>query len=552
MRRYCFFSLFSFSQWSFKVLTVKIYGKCGLYLKRWNFCWLSLMEKRLQMAVLSIVSILCYSLFLAACSKGLKAVRQLGSDKNVTAPQLNIDTKAIVEKKFFSHTIQGTELTGIRDEDGDGNKDYIIHLTSHGGSGVVYSETSKTFSGDTASLDLGTYTISGTIEDLQKPANQSQWSFDLVIHRIPELNIVTQRRRVGETFSYQIQAGDIMGIDRGETATMTMTSHGGSGLTYNPGNRTFSRSTDFTDVASYTITGTISDGRLTENWYLTLNVIGESCTHQSSLVSRVIYGEDNRSDIFELCNTQYIKVTQSTVALISLYQLSTSIDGKNLVIQTEEYGHALNLCPEEPFYDQKKAAICSGFLVAPDIVITAGHCIESQRVCNKIRFVFGYGLFSSTHDPAIVKPDDVYSCQQLIYSKNENKNDYAVIKLDRNVAGRPPLNIRRSGVIPMGGSLAVAGHPAGLPTKVADGAVVSTMTDVYFVANLDTYGGNSGSAVFDSTSGVVEGILVAGETDYVLDEGRHCWLSNHCADGACSGERVTKITKILEHLPVTQ
>ena len=57
--------------------------------------------------------------------------------------------------------------------------------------------------------------------------------------------------------------------------------------------------------------------------------------------------------------------------------------------------------------------------------------------------------------------------------------------------------------------------------KVAGGAKVrSNNNGVYFVANLDTYGGNSGSAVFNLQTREVEGILVRGENDYVYDYGK--------------------------------
>ncbi|MGZ4885265.1 MAG: hypothetical protein ACXV5H_07070 [Halobacteriota archaeon] len=73
------------------------------------------------------------------------------------------------------------------------------------------------------------------------------------------------------------------------------------------------------------------------------------------------------------------------------------------------------------------------------------------------------------------------------------------------------MQVRRSGKI--GDSLRVhmIGHPAGLPTNFAGGAAVrSNKPCAFFVANLDTYAGNSGSPVFYSGTHEVEGILVGG------------------------------------------
>ncbi|MFN8369647.1 MAG: S46 family peptidase [Bacteriovoracaceae bacterium] len=92
----------------------------------------------------------------------------------------------------------------------------------------------------------------------------------------------------------------------------------------------------------------------------------------------------------------------------------------------------------------------------------------------------------------------------------------------------------------------------GLPTKISDGANVRTNNNPkYFVANLDTYGGNSGSAVFNTKTGEVEGILVRGENDYVYDSAQGCRVSNKCTNAGCRGEDVTRITNIKELMSLT-
>jgi hypothetical protein len=59
------------------------------------------------------------------------------------------------------------------------------------------------------------------------------------------------------------------------------------------------------------------------------------------------------------------------------------------------------------------------------------------------------------------------------------------------------------------------GLPSGLPLKLAGGASVSNNQPAAFVvANLDTYGDNSGSPVFNAATQEVEGILVRGENDF--------------------------------------
>ncbi len=97
----------------------------------------------------------------------------------------------------------------------------------------------------------------------------------------------------------------------------------------------------------------------------------------------------------------------------------------------------------------------------------------------------------------------------------------------------------------------VIGHPAGLPTKIAGGAQGRDRTNEgFFTANLDTYGGNSGSAVFNSLTGLVEGILVRGEQDY-MQKG-DCRVSNLCPVDGCRGEDVTKISNVADKIPAAE
>ncbi len=82
--------------------------------------------------------------------------------------------------------------------------------------------------------------------------------------------------------------------------------------------------------------------------------------------------------------------------------------------------------------------------------------------------------------------------------------------------------------------------------KIAGGAKIRSVRDQYFIANLDTYGGNSGSAVFNSSTGEVEGILVRGEVDYIFDNG--CRRSKKCTNDGCRGEDVTRIKQTFSYL----
>ncbi len=204
------------------------------------------------------------------------------------------------------------------------------------------------------------------------------------------------------------------------------------------------------------------------------------------------------------------------------------------------------ICSNARFSQQITAASCSGFLVAPNYLVTAGHCITSQSDCENYKWVFDYKQSEEEKAEFTVLAADVYSCKRIIERELDrgSRDDFALIELDREVENRTPLEFRTEGKVEDDAPLVVIGHPSGLPTKIADGANVrDNFGSVYFSANLDTFGGNSGSAVFNSETGVVEGILVRGETDYVYTS-RGCRVPKVCTEDGCMGEHVTRITNI--------
>ena len=262
---------------------------------------------------------------------------------------------------------------------------------------------------------------------------------------------------------------------------------------------------------------------------------------------QVIYGDDDRIDLYQTENAKLKSMADSTVALMSASSVKSEGAVSRLV--TEPYGTGNGLCKEEPFYDQVTAAFCSGSLVAPDIIMTAGHCITSESSCTGTKFVFGFAVKEKGKMPTTVATKDVYSCKQLLGRDQVNDGaDWALIKLDRPVTGHAVLKLNLAGTIANKTPIVVIGHPAGLPTKIAGGSEVRDASrNGYFTANLDTYGGNSGSAVFNAKTGLVEGILVRGENDYVYRGG--CRVSQVCTNEGCRGEDVTKINEVTAKLP---
>lgn len=276
---------------------------------------------------------------------------------------------------------------------------------------------------------------------------------------------------------------------------------------------------------------------------------GDSFEHSSDR-QPVVYGDDDRLDWYDHPSEQWREITKtSIVALVRPERLDRS-DPDAVTLITETLGVDEELCAGERFFDQPVLASCSGTLIDVDLVLTAGHCVDSIRECEERLFVFDYyaesdGVLATLTDEAI------YECRQLVVTADGDA-DYGVVQLDRPVDSlRVPVMLRDGdSALAIGAPLTVIGFPDGIPAKIDDGGVVlddRASTLDYFQASLDTFGGNSGSGVFDATGELV-GILVRGETDYVDDGG--CNVVNVLSEegGARGGEDATYVARAIEAL----
>jgi len=269
----------------------------------------------------------------------------------------------------------------------------------------------------------------------------------------------------------------------------------------------------------------------------------------------VVYGTDNRTDVYAHGNaTLRARAQQSTVALMQPAWLNTT-NPNNVTFYRPTLGAAKNLCSTERFRDDPAAAYCSGTLIDDDLVLTAGHCFDESKnlTCANTRFVFNFYRTSAT-TLQTVTTQDIFSCQSVVASFDSGKQglvngkyqDYAIVRLDRAATPRfTPAPIRPWSSALQNRPVAVIGSGSGIPFKIDSGGAVMYGQPSYldvFYANTDTFGGNSGSAVYENTGYTVAGLLSAGAPDYVLNGS--CYVVNVCPETGCASANPEMFTYV--------
>ena len=268
----------------------------------------------------------------------------------------------------------------------------------------------------------------------------------------------------------------------------------------------------------------------------------------------VVAGTDDRLDLYQL-GTSAAEVLQrnlvaSTVVLTSKSSLSDNGDGTFSLATNPFIQMGVPPCPGERFAHQRPGGWCSGFMVGDDLIATAGHCGETDAAIQDTAYIFGFDTSDATDSGRTVfDANQVYFGKDLVAHDLSDTGDYAVVRLDRAITapGAKALPVRQSGEPAPRDNLGVIGYPSGLPVKIAygDETELKSKSGPWLFANLDTYGGNSGSPVFN-TAGEVEGILVRGAQDYVSNGS--CFKTNFITN-AQGSEAVTAAHVFRDKIP---
>jgi uncharacterized protein (TIGR03437 family) len=281
---------------------------------------------------------------------------------------------------------------------------------------------------------------------------------------------------------------------------------------------------------------------------LKTSILGNAVKAAAAVNPQAVYGVDNREEIYSQ-SKDWQEISKSVLAVVPSQKLFQSQDSAYFDYTKETLVQSHKVCSDQKYANQFTLPKCSAFLIAPDLIVTAYHCVKTQQDCENLKFVTDFKLDNpSQSGPDRIYANQVYSCKQIVTQKFiQNEVDLTVIKIDRPICDRSSLNLNPSGEVSAGAPVKVIGFPSGVPMKLASGASIRSSDSISFKANLDTFGGNSGSPVINDFTKKVEGVLVRGETDYTLKNG--CNVVTTFPDDGGRGETSIKSREILDILP---
>jgi V8-like Glu-specific endopeptidase len=233
---------------------------------------------------------------------------------------------------------------------------------------------------------------------------------------------------------------------------------------------------------------------------------------------RGIWYTDERLDFHEILD-EWVRRNALSVPIICTKDKLLEIDSRNFTLKIKPFGQAYNLCEKERFFHQPAAAglICSGALIAEDVVVTAAHFVD--RNVKNLRFAFGYVMASPSTAVIQLPREQIYHGVEILHweydvdKPDSNCSDWTFVKLDRKVADREIINISKEPVF-YEQPVYVIGYPCGLPLKYAPGAAIQKVEKSYFMAPLDVFSGNSGSPVFSAETHELLGIVAQAQGNW--------------------------------------
>lgn len=236
--------------------------------------------------------------------------------------------------------------------------------------------------------------------------------------------------------------------------------------------------------------------------------------------------------------------------------------------------HKKKLSIDSPFFfkNQPSAhAVGSGFFIKKDIIVTASHLFypygEPKIPHHQMRYISHFDnsftkVQTLTSEPITAKNGNSY--QGIIIPRSQihesievldyeiGNSDWYIVRLKQEHQTDITDADLSSSFNNSGGRLYSCGHGLALPKKIClDGKTTENNIDnqYFFNCNLDFFGGNSGSPVYDATNHQVIGILVRGFPDFFEDNGQiHPFYFESENNGNEQCQRIDPVINYLNHI----
>lgn len=217
------------------------------------------------------------------------------------------------------------------------------------------------------------------------------------------------------------------------------------------------------------------------------------------------------------------------------------------------------------YASQPSIGLCSGFLIAKDVLVTAGHCPSDKK---NMVWVKNYQYNSNMEIK--ITPDDIFSIVEVLEKKFSNPTpvyervidprfedttpdswdysnvvDYAVIKIGQKkdiLEKNEYLTPRLEGKTKAGDELIVIGNPLGAPTKITTAGSVLHWHKKVIITDLDAYMGNSGGAAINQDTRKVEGILVRTGPSFTRGEKEDSYVIKYSEKERVASNELTELT----------
>lgn len=145
----------------------------------------------------------------------------------------------------------------------------------------------------------------------------------------------------------------------------------------------------------------------------------------------------------------------------------------------------------------QSAKYCSGSLIATDLFLTAGHCVDSSTVGDFVAFNYERAAGSTQ------VLTQTHARISAIVEDGLGGLDYAIVRLEGNPGATFGVSAVASADAAVGAAITIIGHPNAEPKQIEAGTVASRSTNYLRYGNLDTLGGSSGSGILNSSGQIV-------------------------------------------------